>query len=284
MQTRALYKSAPLLLLLAILLVMTNSAEAKERIKKTSNEIVGNKAGCYKVAKSYKLTNAVHGLDGELQLLQDSRLTNAVYAKQFGTAFNAMYMDNDDAFAKKFKDNPPLGSVLRILSRYNNYAVLKESYTYGETPVGILEEVRLLDTCKPTYLLTLDESAGMGSYNGLMTYFYEIDAGKLKDVTYLDSKTNKREHIALMRSLKTNWKLIKSKDGKSSDILHVACRPDFSSPMKSNDNEQDDFLVFYDRFQFNGKEWVKYTIVEKDFWESEDDDDFPPVSKFPVGH
>jgi hypothetical protein len=80
-----------------------------------------------------------------------------------------------------------------------------------------------------------------------------------------------------MRSLKTAWKLVKSKDGKSKDILHIACRPDL--PAKNKD-DVDIFLVYYDRFHFDGKEWVKYRKVEKGCWEAEGD--LPPLSKFPV--
>lgn len=270
---------------LLFFLIIAHNGEAKEAIKNLSNSIVERNAGCYKVSKSYLLTKSVHGIDGELQLLQDSRLTEEAYDKQFGTAFTTMHIYDDNTLAK-FKDSPPLGTILRILSRHKEYVLLSESNTYDHAPVAMLEEVRLSNDDKPTYLFTLDKSIGMGSYNGPTTCFYEINDGKLKKVEYIDNTTKKREQIALMRSLKTDWKFVNSKDGKSKDILHIACRPNFGNQINSSEEEGDDFLVYYDRFQFNGKEWVKYTRVEKGFWEAEPDDadEFLPLSKFPVGN
>jgi hypothetical protein len=232
--------------------------------------------GCYKVSKSYSLSKSVHGVDGILQLLQDNRLKKNLYNKQFGTAFNDMYM-YDKKILPLFKDNPPLGAVLRILSQHEGYFLIRESRTFDFVPVAWLEEIGLSDAYKPTYLFTLDESVGMGSYNGPVTYFYEIVDGKLKPIEYLNNETGKRDKIVLMRSLKTNWKLVKSKNGKSKDILHVDCRPSYESKSK----DEVDFMISYHRFHFDGKEWVKYERVDKDFWEV-DANDFPPLAKFPV--
>jgi hypothetical protein len=232
-------------------------------------------AGCYKVSKSYPLTKSMHGIDGHLQLLQDSRLTEDLYDKQFGTALNNFVYDKTKL--PLFKDKPPLGTVLRILSQDEGYVLTRESRTFDFVPVAWLEEVRLSEAQKPTYLFTLDESVGMGSYNGPVTYFYEIADGKLKAIEYLNSETKKREKIVLMRSLKTNWKLVKSKDGKTKDILHIACRPNFENKSK----DEVEFLVYYDRFHFDGKEWVKYQRIEKDIWEAEGED-LPALSKFPA--
>jgi hypothetical protein len=182
------------LLVLSVLIAHSLTAYAGE-IKEPKVLLPGSAemiAGSYKVSKSYPLTKAVHGVDGILQLLQDSRLTKDAYNKQFGTALNDMYM-YDEKLLPLFKDNPETKMVL-------------------------------------------------------------------------------------MRSLKTNWKLVKSKDGNSKDILHVACRPNFEN--KSED--EDRFLIYYDRFCFDGKGWVRYQRVEKGFWEV-DAEDFPPLSKFPVG-
>jgi len=57
---------------------------------------------------------------------------------------------------------------------------------------------------------------------------------------------------------------------------HIACRPNFENKSK----DEVEFVVYYDRFHFDGKEWVKYQRVEKDFWEAED---LLPLSKFPAG-
>ena len=267
------------LLILSILIASTVSTYAGE-IKepnapaKVSVETI---AGSYKVLKSYPLTNAIHGIDGVVQLLQDSRLTKDMYNKQYGSVPIDMNTIDEKLFLL-FKDNPPLGSVLRILSKDKKFFWIRESHTYDLVPIAWLEEVILSGSDRPCYLFTQDLSMGMGSYAGPITYFYNIIEGELEPIEYLDRKTGKREQIVLMRSLKTNWKLVKSMDGKTKDILHIACRPDLDN--MSNDDVE--FLVYYDRFHFDGKEWVKYQKIEKDFWEAEEKD-LPPLSKFPTG-
>jgi len=166
---------------------------------------------------------------------------------------------------------------LRIISKRKDVFRIVESHTY-EVSVAWLEEVRLSDSDTPTYLFTLDKSTGMGSFTGPITYFYKVADGKIKPVEYLNNNTKKKEKMILMRSLKTAWKLTTSKDGKSKEILDVSCRPD--GVVKSKDD--DIFLIYYDRFHFNGKEWVKFERVEKGYWESEGEDDMPLLSKFPA--
>lgn len=264
-------------LVLSILITSSVAAYAGEssEIKAPSTAQTEKIAGSYRISKSYPLTKTVHGIDGALQLLQDSRLTKHDYDKQFGTAYKYVNRVDEKGLAL-FKDNPPLGTVLRVLANNDKFLAVRESRTYDLVPVAWLEEVALSNPYKPTYLFTLDESQGMGSYTGPVTYFYAIADGKLKAIEYLDADTKNREQMVLMRSLKTAWKLVNSKDGKSKDILHIACRPDGTSDSKG----EDVFLVSYDRFRFEGKGWVRYRRVERGFWEAEGDF---PFSKFPAG-
>jgi hypothetical protein len=267
------------LLILSVLIffIVTTFANEIKESKAPAKDSAKTIAGSYIVTKSYRLTEAIHGVDGVLQLLQDSRLPKDAYNEQFGTAFTDMNMI-DGKLLPLFKDNPPLGSVLRILSKDKNFFRINESNTYDMVPVAWLEEVMLSGSGRPSYLFTQDLSIGMGSYAGPTTFFYNIIDGKLKPIEYLNKETGKKHQIVLMRSLKTNWKLVKSKDGKSSDILHIACRPNF----ENKSNEEGEFVVYYDRLHFNGNEWVMYEKVEKDFWEAEGED-LPPLSKFPTG-
>ncbi|MDM8543250.1 hypothetical protein QUF90_19415 [Desulfococcaceae bacterium HSG9] len=224
-------------------------------------------AGCYRITKSYPLTEDVHGIDGVLQLLQDSRIPEDVYDKQLGSGFRDMYIYNEDLL-RLFKDNPPLGSVLRILLKGKGYHILRESHTYDGVPLALLEDAVLSGGGRPTYLFTQDLSIGWGSYAGPMTIFYEVSNGKLKPLEYFDDKTKKKKRIAVMKSLKTDWKLVKTKDGKTTDILEVASRPA---------NPEGEFVIYYDRFYFNGKQWVRYRRMEKGSWDMESDF---PFSKF----
>jgi hypothetical protein len=224
--------------------------------------------GGYKVSKSYPLTKSTHGIDGTLQLLQDSRITTNLECWT--------YLDDKETF-QIFRDNPPLGPVLRILSQYDGFVKTEGALAFDDTPVAWLKEVRLRGSTKPIYLLTRDFTIGMGSYAGPKTFFYEITDGKLKPIEYVDDTTKEREQIGLTISLKNGWKFVDSKDGKSEDILRVHCWPDFEDTSK----DEQAFLVYYDRFHFDGKEWIRYEKIEKGFWENEEGT-FPPLSKFPA--
>jgi hypothetical protein len=256
---------------------LTAHADGIEKAKIPPPATAEKTAGSYIISKNFQLTKSVQGIDGVLQLLQDSRLARSLRDAQPGSAFSALYLA-DGKPRPLFKDNPPLGTVLRVLSQDQGFFQIVESHTYDLAPVAWLEEVRLSGSGRASYLLTQDLSTGMGSYNGPTTYFYEMVNGKLKPLEYFNGQTQQKAPLVLMRSLKTNWKLVVSRDGKSQDILQAACRPDFGNGRKGGNN----FLVYYDRFHFDGKNWVGYKKVEKGFWEAESDD-LPPLSKFPAG-
>ena len=266
--------TAFILPILFVLSIMAHAGDAAE-VKGSSQATPGRIAGSYVIAKNYRLTKSVHGVDGVLQLLQDSRLPKDAYNKLFGTAFSEMHMI-DEKLLPLFKDNPPLGTVLRVLAQDKKFFWIKESHSYDLVPVAWLEEVMLTGSGRPSYLFTQDLSVGMGSYAGPLTCFYEIIDGKLKPIEYFDQGEGKRKQITVMRSLKTNWKLVKSKDGGSKDILHVACRPN----AENDSNDETEFVIYYDRFHFDGKQWVKLQRIEKGYWEI-DAEEFPPLSKFP---
>ena len=124
-----------------------------------------------------------------------------------------------------------------------------------------------------TYLLTVDYSVGMGSYNGPITFLVEVTSGAMRYVS-VGGKP-----ITLMRSLKTDWKFAPIKSGgvKSTDILEVSCRP--SETAKSDANPNNDFTVSYRRTHWNGVKWTRREKTKTGFWE--DDGAFPSVALFP---
>jgi hypothetical protein len=79
----------------------------------------------------------------------------------------------------------------------------------------------------------------------------------------------------LLDSSITNWKLVRSKDGKSRDILYA-----YSGPVV-NPKDVDDvqFYTYYYRFHFDGRRWVRYGRVEKASWGNLGES-LPPLSKF----
>ena len=121
---------------------------------------------------------------------------------------------------------------------------------------------------KDTFLLTVDHSAGLGSYAGLETSLLQVTGTGFRDLDALIVDTQQREPIRLTRSLKSDWKI--SKDSKVLEILSLWCRP---MPDGAT------FNLMFTHYGFDGKEWLVRKRQVRGFWES--DQPFPPRSEFP---
>jgi len=236
-------------------------------------------AGCYRITKEFRLTQSSPGFNGSVQLLQDSRIVETLYD---GEHLNIFDLIDEENVQQLFETTPPLGAVLRLVDygraigrSEGHLALVQKSYTFDGTPFAWLKEVNL-GSGAPSYLLTLDANSGIGEYSGLLTYLYEVVNDELKPIEYVDSKSKKREQVVLLDSLITNWKLVKSKDGKSRDILYA-----YSGPVVNPKDVDDvEFYTHHYRFHFDGKKWVRYERVEKGSWENEEES-LPALSKFP---
>jgi hypothetical protein len=95
-----------------------------------------------------------------------------------------------------------------------------------ERPLARLERTHLYADDRATYLVTVDYSAGFGSYNGPITFLLEVTAGRLNWLKATEEKTGGSERISLMQSPKTVWKIVPGARGSGRDILEAACRPE----------------------------------------------------------
>jgi hypothetical protein len=142
-----------------------------------------------------------------------------------------------------------------------------------ERPIASVEPVALRAGIE-SFQVTVDLSAGFGSYSGPLSKFAEVSNGKLRWLATQDASTGKTTDISVMSSLKTAWRLAPAVGGDR-EILEVACRPDFDA---STTDAGMDFLVRLTRYAVEGDEWHRYVRVEKGFWE--DDAKFPDRSRF----
>ena len=243
LQTFGVFAAASGLLCTSPVLAQTATLAAKQGAAKS--------AAKYVVRKAIALTPAVHGASGRLELLTDERVKPDMDDAQ----------TFDFAHAKIRVANPD-GSVSQEKTLERSRATLDKSPPlYGKSG-------------RPTYLLTVDYSADMGSYNGPITFLVEVVNGAMHFVPA------NSQPLSLMRSLKTDWKfsLAKSRDAQSTDILEVACRPNNTKRL-ADDDINNDFTVFYRRYHWNGREWVKCERSRIGFWE--DDGNFPKLALFP---
>jgi hypothetical protein len=194
------------------------------------------------------LTNKLNGIDGALVVMRDrSILTTEQYSfDDHETSCNArLYLE---------------GSINKRIETHKL-----------ERPIARINAVKLIGGRADSFSLTVDYSAGAGSYSGPGTKFFDVVAGRIKWVHAKDEKNSKSEEIHVAQTLKTEWKLFPY--GKNQDILEIRCRPAFMK--KSNDA----FEVTYTRYRFNDHDWIHYSRSEEGFWENEGD--FPKESLFP---
>lgn len=206
----------------------------------------------YVVRETIDLTPALHGTTGRLELLTDARIKPD--------------MSDADTF-----DFPH--AKIRVVGADGSVSqekTLERSRATLDTAPPLYGQRRNL----PTYLLTVDYSAGMGSYNGPITFLVEVVNGAMRFAPV------QGKPISLMRSLKTDWKFSpqKGRSGQTTDILEVSCRP--RANIGGNADPNKDFVTTYRRFHWNGRSWTKREKTRLGFWE--DDGHFPPLTRFPA--
>jgi hypothetical protein len=217
----------------------------------------------YAVAQTFLLQQKQDGFDGVLRLYMDARLTASVQEQLWGEGDWSFVFSPSDNLFKEFSSLPPGNAKLAI--RDNHGGLVAERRL--EKPLARLREWNPAHTSSREFLLTVDYSAGWGSYNGPITTLLQISNGMINDVKALNGDTGQEEPIHMMRSLKSDWKITTSE--KREEILSVSCHP-------KNDSS---FVMDYTRYSFDGARWLEYKRQEKGIWES--DEGFPARSAFP---
>lgn len=225
-------------------------------------------SGQYSVVLRMPLTRGANGVDSELVLLEDARLTPKLLDLMWGTG--GIDIEDDPALAI-FKNDLPHNAVIQIMARDGSVGDRLEL----EQPLVKLQTQHLYGDSKITYLVTVDYSAGFGSYSGPITLPVDIREGHLHWLEATNKATGKTEQIRLMKSLKTVWEFADTADGKGKQILHVACRPDFNSKAKDDSA----FTITYTRYYFDRTKWMYVDRKVQEF--SEFEEGFPSRKLFP---
>lgn len=213
------------------------------------------------------MLKSLNGVDGRLELLQDSRLDESLRSILWnGAAVDSL--PTNHFYWQRFKDRPPQPAMIRVVDE-NGTVLEKMSF---ERPLAKCERIFLYPNKFPTFLLAVDYSIGMGSYAGPATSLVEIAGGALRIIEALDDTSKQREPIRLMRALKREWKLVSLHAGTT--ILSVSCHIKWPQPPGGTT-----FAISFSRYQHDGKQWVRYSKTEEGLWES--DQPFPPASVFP---
>ena len=213
----------------------------------------------YRVYQGLTLNKYSNGIDGSLLILIDQRidgLSGGIQKDPYsGIGTLHLELDPRNWFLRSGEVKEAIMLVvderLRILY----------SEQLGRESARLDRVFLYEDKSKPTFIVTRDYSVGWGSYNGPISYFFEVSE---RGIYYILSH-------GLMTSLKTAW-AIKNK-GHSAEILSKSCRPNFESSTGSALG----FQVIYERSSFDGSCWKTALQQETGFWENQepfDEDEF----------
>jgi hypothetical protein len=215
----------------------------------------------YSVAQQFELRQ--DNIHGKIELLMDVRLTATVREELWGKGDWSFVLPSSSELSKKFSQSPPRNAILRITNDTGQVAAEREL----GVPLAKVEVWTPTAKGGQKYLLTADYSVGVGSYNGLATTLLEVHNATFQDVEAFDAGTGQKEPIRLVRSLKSDWRIVA--DDRAPELLSLSCHP-------QNDAG---FVLDYVRYRFDGARWLKYKRQEAGMWES--DQPFPSRTAFP---
>jgi len=231
----------------------------------------------YAVRTSLALTPGPDHVRGRIELLEDARIRpemREAIRQAWGGDPCAGQADPVLAPLCSDTERARLRPALLRLIDPNHRVVAIDTL---ERPIAELSRTRLYDTARRTYLLTVDLSAGIGSYSGPYTRLAEPTAHGFGWLVAADSADARRDTITLVTTLKSGWRRVPRSEGKGIDLLMVRCRPDLSSPPTDSAR----FILTFVRFTFVNGQWTVRRRQEPGCWENDDDSSFPDESRFP---
>jgi hypothetical protein len=217
----------------------------------------------YIVSQSSALHRGTKATGGELQVLTDGRLSSAVRDELWGKGAWSFVLSPRTKLFQEFSKMPPGNAKLQIRDEGND--LLSERLLGA--PLAELQEMHIDGESDDTFLLTVDHSAGFGSYSGLVTTLLQIHGTKFRDLEAQVVGTRSHEPIRVVKSLKADWKMFPG--SREPEILSISCRP----------GQDNSFVIVYVRYYLHRGAWFKRQRIRPGLWES--DRAFPPQSAFP---
>ena len=134
----------------------------------------------YVVRTSFALTPERDGIGGRIELLEDARIRPAM-REQIAQAYGAdpCLGDSRDTVLRPLcaapRRRPLRPALLRVVDSTGRVVASRRQ----ERQLAELKVAHLYGDSRPTYLLTVDQFLGVGSYRGYSTTFAEVRDGKL---------------------------------------------------------------------------------------------------------
>lgn len=133
-------------------------------------------------------------------------------------------------------------------------------------PLARLDPQPLRGTPAPTWLVSTDLTAAMGSYSGPLTLLVEVSGRHLRLAEAVDDH-GQHAPIHLATTGKRDWRRVETE--ATDDLLSVSCQPD----------GHDGFITLWRRYHPGPRGWTLRARSANAFWES--DGGFPPDNAFP---
>jgi hypothetical protein len=215
-----------------------------------------------------RLTSAVNGVDGVLELRLDRRLTGDVADRMWGHGPWDAVLPEMSRAARSFARRPPVRAELRCTSVDGRVLWTRPL----RQVLAQLEPWDSTGSANRRFLVTEDFSWVAGIHNGPVTRFALVSAGVLHWETVRAGGARAAEILELLRAGSADWR-IASRDPDV--ILAVSWHVDLNGPGNP--------VTDYDRYTFANGTWHLSRRQVDGAWERTPGPggDFPPASEFP---
>jgi hypothetical protein len=213
------------------------------------------------LAPGYRVAQRVPTADRAgtvLEILEDARITPELQKTLWGTGAGA------DGLPDGVSHAPLLNAQVQLVSAADTVLVSRKL----DYPLATLEPAPLHGLPSPTWFLTDDETAPMGSYSGPATEMLVPSHSGLEPVSY-ESAQDEAAPLVLARTGKADWKVVPPRSGTTEEIEAAFCTP----------ADGGNFVTTYRTYRFVDGKWQAASRQLRGLWES--DRQFPAHADFP---
>lgn len=225
----------------------------------------------------YVLAQDVATSQGELQILEDGRITRSMENRMWGHCADPTFIFDGKPEAKLFERTPPRPARLRQVDASGT--IIADLVPDENAPVARIQAERLGPADRPVLLVEADDGACWGSYSGLVRLFFQFEGGRIAPVMLAD-ETGKSAQVMMVSTVKSQARF--AKKSAAEIIIHqVSSHPDFERAKTLPKGASMPFVIDYSTTRFDGAKWTRAMRSEPGVWEAGDGTPFPAADKFP---
>jgi hypothetical protein len=213
------------------------------------------------LAQGYRVAQHIPASDRAgtfLEILEDARITPGLHKTLWGSGAGT------DGLPDGVSHAPLLNAQVRLVSAADTVLASRKL----DYPLASLEAAPLHGLPSPTWFLTIDATAPMGSYSGPGTEMLVPAQSGLEAVRYTSAQ-GEAAPLVLARTGKADWKIVPARAGGIEEIEDVFCA----------NADGDNFVTTYRTYRFVDGKWQAASRQLRGLWES--DRQFPARPDFP---